>query len=115
MIEKTILDYLNRRLSDQNIKAYMELPSGEDPVTCVVIEKTGSSVENTLASATLAIQSYGASLYAAATLNESVKTFMEEAVSLDEISKCKLNTDYVFNDIERKRYRYQAVFDIWHY
>ncbi|MCR5584560.1 MAG: hypothetical protein K6F63_03885 [Lachnospiraceae bacterium] len=115
MIEKIILDYLNTKLSQTQIKAYMELPEGEDPVTCVVIEKTGSSENNYLRSATLAIQSYGTSLYEAASLNEMVKTFMEEAVSLSDVSKCKLNTDYVFNDVTRKRYRYQAVFEINHY
>lgn len=115
MIEKIILDFLNQRLSNQNIKAYMEMPEGEDPVACVIVEKTGSSVENTLPFATLAIQSYGSSLYNAAQLNETIKSIMEEAVSLNDISKCKLNSDYQFNDVTRKRYRYQAVFDIWHY
>lgn len=114
MIEKTILDFLNRKLSN-NVKALAELPEGEDPVSCVVIQKTGSTTNNTLHSATLAIQSYGSSLVNAATLNEEVKTIMEEAVSLNDISECRLNSDYQFNDVGRKRYRYQAVFDIWHY
>ncbi len=114
MIEMTILDYLNRNLSN-NVKAYMELPEGEDPVTCVVIEKTGSAEYNRLKSAVFAIKSYGESLYEAALLNEEVKTIMEEAVTLNDISKCRLNTDYVYNDTARKRYRYQAVFEIYHY
>lgn len=114
MIEQTILDYLNENLSN-GVKAFMELPEGEDPIPCVVVSKTGSGVTNRLPNATLAIQSYGTSLYNAATLNEEVKEIMEDAVSLDEISKVSLNTDYAYNDIVKKRYRYQAVFQIWHY
>lgn len=114
MIEKIILDHLNRNLSN-NVKAVMELPEGEDPIPIVVIVKTGSGKTNMLSNATLAIQSYGNSLYNAAMLNEEVKTIMEEAVCLDEISKVKLNTDYEYNDITRKRYRYQAVYEIYHY
>ena len=114
MIEKIILDHLNRNLSN-NVKAVMELPEGEDPIPCVVIVKTGSGKINMLSNATLAIQSYGNSLYNAAMLNEEVKTIMEEAVCLDEISKVKLNTDYEYNDVTRKRYRSQAVYEIYHY
>lgn len=111
MIELTILNHLNDNLSG-GVKAYMELPEGEDPIPCVVIEKTGSGVKNRLKDATLAIQSYGTSLYGAASLNEEVKTIMEEALSLDGIGRVKLNSDYNYSDTDKKRYRYQAVFDI---
>ena len=40
---------------------------------------------------------------------------MEEAVSLDDISKVSLNSDYNFTDPDTKRYRYQAIFNIWYY
>lgn len=111
MIELTILNHLNANLSG-GVEAYMELPEGEDPIPCVVIEKTGSGISNRLKNATLAIQSYGTSLYKAASLNEEVKTIMEDALSLDGIGSVKLNSDYNYSDTERKRYRYQAVFDI---
>ena len=78
----------------------------------VLIEKTGSSTENHIASATLAVQSYSASLYGAASLNERVKEAMEKIIELDDISKCELNTDYNYTDTARKKYRYQAVYDI---
>lgn len=115
MIEKTILDYLSQELAETGIGVGLELPPGKDPAKYVVIEKTGSSKVNRVLNATLAIQSYGPSLYDAASLNESIKTIMEEAVSLDDISKVSINSDYNFSDPDTKRYRYQAIFDIWYY
>ena len=60
----------------------------------------------------LALQSYGATLYQAAELNEQVKAAMEDIVELDLISRAELNTDYNFTDTQTKRYRYQAVYDL---
>mgnify|MGYP001466762023 CR=1 FL=1 len=111
MIEKTILDYLNNKLSEP---CYMEEPDGED--TFVLLEKTGGSLSNHVYSATFTIQSYATSLYEAAKLNEKVKAAMLTiADELNTISKCSLNSDYDFTDTTKKRYRYQAVFDITHY
>ncbi len=115
MIEKTILDYLTQELAETGIGVGLELPPGKDPSKYVVIEKTGSSKVNKVLNATLAIQSYGPTLYDAASLNESIKTIMEEAVSLDDISKVSINSDYNFSDPDTKRYRYQAIFQIWYY
>lgn len=111
MIEKTILDYLNNKLSEP---CYMEEPDEED--TFVLLEKTGSSLSNYVYSATFAIQSYATSLYEAAELNEKVKAAMLTiADELNTVSKCNLNGDYNYTDTTKKRYRYQAVFDITHY
>lgn len=81
----------------------------------VLIEKTGSGETDHIKRATFAIQSYAGSLYSAALLNENVKEVMKNIVDLDEISKCSLNSDYNYTDTGRKKYRYQAVFDIVHY
>ena len=48
-------------------------------------------------------------------INEEVKAAMDEIIVLPEISRSKLNSDYNFTDTEKKRYRYQAVYDITHY
>ena len=40
---------------------------------------------------------------------------MRDAVTLDDVISCKLNSDYNYTDKETKRYRYQAVFDIRYY
>ncbi|MBR0341024.1 MAG: hypothetical protein IJH64_01990 [Oscillospiraceae bacterium] len=92
----------------------MEVP--EDPeTTFVVVQKTGSSKTNYIYSATFAIQSYAGSLLDAAELNEQVKAAMDDIIVLDEISRSELNSDYPFTDESEKRYRYQAVYDLFHY
>ena len=113
MIEKTIYDYLRVRLP---IGVYMEIPAGGATPPYAVIQKTGSGlVDGIVFQATLAIQSYGATLYEAAQVNELVKALMAHAVELPEIARCRLNSDYNFTDTASKAYRYQAVFDIIHY
>lgn len=111
MIEKIVLNYLLKKL---HIPVYSEIPENP-PEEFVIVDKAGSGKKNKLGSAVLALQSYAGSLYLAAELNEKVKSVMEDIVDLDEISKCKLNTDYNFTDTSTKRYRYQAVYDIVHY
>lgn len=111
MIENTLLDYLGHELE---IPVFMERPKNP-PATYVLIEKTGSSRRNRINSSTVAIQSYAASLYEAAVLNEAVKTAAYNAITLDEICRVSLNSDYNFTDTAMKQYRYQAVFDITHY
>lgn len=111
MIEKNILDYLDQELS---VPVYMERPA-DPPTTYVLIEKTGSGKRNQIFDARLAIQSYAPSMYEAASLNEEVKAKMDSAVSLNEICRVSLNSDYNFTDTAMMAYRYQAVFDITHY
>lgn len=111
MIEKIVQDYLESKLE---IPAYME-EDQDMPKEYVLIEKTGGGSSNHIKSAVMAIQSFSASMYGAARLNEKVKEVMEEIIELDDISKCELDSDYNFTDTSRKKYRYQAVFDITHY
>lgn len=111
MIEQTIYEYLGEKLS---VPARLEEES-DMPDEYVLIEKTGGEKTNYVSRATIAIQSYAKSLYRAMQINEDVKVAMEEIVTLDEISRCSLNSDYNYTDTTRKKYRYQAVFDIVHY
>ena len=110
MIEKTIYDYLN---SCMDVPVYMEKQDSM-PETYVLIEKTGSSVSNYIYSATFAIQSYSTSMYKASKLNEIVKEKMDDLIILPNISKSSLNSDYNFTDTQTKKYRYQAVYDIYY-
>ena len=112
MIEVTILNYLNQNL--ENIAAYMERPENP-PKSYVLIEKTGGGEENHIHHSTIAVKSIAESMYKAALLNEEVKDLMSSAISLDDIAKVELNSDYNFTDTSTKQYRYQAVFDITHY
>ncbi len=111
MIEQTVRDYLEEQLG---IPVRMEEEAGL-PKEYIVIEKTGSGQTNHIKRATLAVQSYSSSLYQAASVNEQVKEAMEKIIEMDDISKCELNSDYNYTDTARKKYRYQAVFDIVHF
>lgn len=107
-IEYVLLDYL---IQNMTVPVYMEEPD-IIPDQYVLIEKTGSSVDNFIHSATFAIQSYGATLEQAIDLNEVVKGVMDEFWKHHAVYHCKLNSDYNFTDTETKRYRYQAVYNI---
>lgn len=111
MIEKTILDYLGEHLT---VPVYMEEPITK-PSSYVLIERTGSSETDMVETTTIALQSYGASLYDAAVLNMTVKAQIKQAVELPSVSAVYINSDYNFTDTETKRYRYQCVVVITHF
>lgn len=111
MIEKTIREYLADRLS---VPVYLEIPANP-PESFVLIEKTGSNVVNMILKATFAIQSYGSSLFTAASLHEMVKHHMKYLDTIMNISKSELNSDYNYTDTTSKRHRYQAVYEVTYY
>lgn len=113
MIEITVRNYLNNVL---DVPAYLERPDGEPaPEKYVLIEKVGSGRDDHINSASIALQSYGPSLYEAMVLNEAAKAAMDAIISLPEVGDSRLDSDYNYTDTETKRYRYQAVYDITHY
>lgn len=113
MIETIIIGYLSGKTA-AGASVFAEIP--KDPVSpYIVIEKTGTNTNNRLTTATIAVKSYAASMLEAASLNESVKTAMDQIVELNDVASCKLNSDYNFTDPNSKQYRYQAVFQITHY
>ena len=112
MIEVSLLNYLKTALSPTLVTT--EIQRGTTG-SFVVIEKTGSSQSDLLFHSTFAVQSYGASLYEAMSLNKLVKDAMFSAVALNEITRVELNSDYNYTDQATKQPRYQAVFDITHY
>ena len=103
MIEKIAINHLSTALT---VPVYMEIPENP-PNTFVLVEKTGSSRTNRVNRA--------GSLLAAAELNERVKAAMDELADIDDVSACRLNSDYNFTDTTTKHYRYQAVFDLVFY
>lgn len=112
MIELAILNYLTEQLG---VPVYMVMPSNA-PTTCVLLEKTAGGEEDGIGTATLAIQSYGRTMEETAYLNHKVCVAMRDAVTLDIVARCDHNSDYNYPDTTRKRYRYQAVFDLtWYY
>ena len=77
------------------------------------IELTGGAVLYAdLSGAVVAVQSFGASLLAAAELSDSVVEAMLGITALDSVSFCGLNSAYNFTDEETGRYRYQAIFEL---
>ena len=113
MIEKVVYDYLSS--SNLSAPVYMEIPKNP-PSKFFAIEKTGGSLLNHVSSSTFTVLSYADSLYNAAAMNEEVKEIMLYGLIEDpDVVKVGLNSDYNFTDLQSKRYRYQAVFDIVHY
>lgn len=108
MIESIVIKYLNSKL---NVNVYAEEPEEKED-SYIVIEKTGGYIENYINHATLAIKSYASSLYGASLLNEDVKKEMISIIELNDIQSSKLNSDYNFTDQTKKKYRYQAIFEI---
>lgn len=112
MIEKIVYDYLNNELTTP---VYLEIPKAK-PSKYYTIEKTGGDIENKIIKSNIVIQSYGKTLFEAASMNETVKGLMLDGlVTLDSISRVELNSDYNYTDPTTAIYRYQAVFVVTHY
>ena len=111
MIEKIVLDYLNETLEYPTYT--QEQNKGEKYF--YLIQKVGSGVENKINTSMIAIQSYAPSRLEAAEMNYAMIEAMDDIIQLDEIGKCKKNSDYDYTDTSKKRYRYQALFEIIHY
>lgn len=77
MIEVIVYTFLKNELED--VPVYMEI-SEKVPDSFVLIEKTGSGLNNHIKSATFAIQSYGPTMFKAAELNELVKEKMLDII-----------------------------------
>lgn len=110
MIEKIILNYLIKKLE---VPVYME-EQKEKEDSYVVIEKLGSARVDRINRASFAVQSYAKSMEEAAILNEKVVDAMLKIIECEDIGSVKLDSDYNFTDTQTKRYRYQAVFDLYY-
>lgn len=108
MIETIVMDHLSAAL---DVSVWMEMPKNP-PARFVIVEKTSDKEENFIHYPMVAVQSYAESLFQAAVLNELVERAMASLSSHPAVSRCKLNSSYNFTDTEKKRHRYQAVFDI---
>lgn len=108
MIEKVLYDFLNDRLS---VPCWLEVPK-DAPDSYVIIERTNSSRRNHIMTAVFAIQSYAASLYDAAALNQEVRGVMEELNGSALVGAALFQSDYSQTNLPKKQYRYQAVYNI---
>lgn len=112
MIETVLLNYLNS--AGLSAQVHMEQPA-KKPSAFYILEKTGGSQTNHINESNFTVQSYADSLANAAHMNEDIKQAMLNAITLDEISRVELNSNYNYSDPTTKQYRYQAVFVITHY
>ena len=112
MIAKDLLDFLNND-ETLNTPAYMEVPKALTDF--ILLDQTGTSTTNHITTTTIAVQSYGKTLWDAMQLNEKVKDAMQQFVWQDNVARVELETDYNFTNTETKQYRWQAVFQITHY
>jgi hypothetical protein len=117
MIEIIINEYLDGALP--GVPVFLEMPTVRDeelPTEFVLVERIAGSKTNQIDFASFAFKSYSTQrLYNAALLDESVRRAMEQAVTLDNIASVRLASNYNFTDVATKRYRYQAVYDIYYY
>ena len=111
MIEVIIKDFAAERLS---VPVYMEYPTNA-PDRFVILDRSDTNRENHIETSLFVAQSYAESKLEAAKLNKQVKEMMDALVELDQVSCSELNSDYPFPDTQRKRHRYQAVYNITHY
>lgn len=108
IIEEVIIQYLDKVL---DVSVYGCKPANV-PEKYVLVEKTGSSRENYVDTAIIALQSYAESMVEAARLNDEVKRAMDEIIAHEDISKSECNSDYNYTDTTKKQYRYQAVYEV---
>lgn len=112
MIEQIVLDFMNAEL---DVPVYMEYPS-EPKDAFVVMEKVGSSRRDFIYTTSIAFQSYSlTSLYNTVALDERVRAVADRLPELNEISGVTLSSSTNFTDTRRKEWRYQSVYDIYHY
>lgn len=111
MIEIVVREWIERQTG---VPAVMEIPA-DPPKTMVLVKKVDTDRENRLDAARFMAESYAPSLLEAAKLNQKVKAAMDALPELPEVSGSHLVTDYPAPDVKNKRYRYQAVYKIYHY
>ena len=110
MILPKLIEYLTAHL---DVFVGMEAP--EETSGYVLIDQTGSSTSNHITTTTIAVQSYGDTLYNALMLNEDAKAVMLNFIEEPEVASVTLETDYNFTNTATKQYRWQAVYHITHY
>lgn len=111
MIEIAVVNFVAQRLS---VPVYMEYPNNA-PDRFVILDRSDTNRENHIETSLFIAQSYAESKLEAANLNQQVKAVMDALVDLEQVSCSELNSDYPFPDTQRKRHRYQAVYNITHY
>lgn len=112
MIEVYLYEYLTKNLS---VPAYLQIPEDQAQKYVVIDKIGGSEIQRTLQESRFAFQSYADSMYESAELNEELKACVKSMLKDNKIAGIDLVSDYNWTDVSTRKYRYQAVFDIYHY
>lgn len=117
MIEFRLIEYLIQQGIDRiGSRVYAETPE-DPPSEYILIEKTGSRIQNGIHMATFAIQSISSDrqngLRTVMLINEDVKERMSHFAEEPDIYSCKLISDHNFTNTTTKQHRYQAVYNIF--
>ena len=112
MIEVILKNFIDNNF---DYPAYMEIPNGA-PDIFFIIEKVGGSREDHIDSATVAVQTYAPSMYQAAKIsNDMIDDILNHLTDCPEVTSVTLNSSYNYPNTSTKRYRYQALFEIYYY
>lgn len=111
MIEAFILQYLSGHMERP---AFVGRPVSMPP-EYYAISKTDSETRNMIRTDTIAVYSYAATEYAAASMNRQVIGQMLAMAQQPEICSVRLFTDFSSPDTEVKSPRYQAIFHVTYY
>lgn len=114
IIEARVIAHLARHLP---CAVAAEVPEDfPDSAALVVVSRLGEQRTNHLRRARLAVQSYGATLLAAAALCEAAEQALVQLPAEDAgVTACRVETSYNFTDETTKRYRYQSVVHVSYY
>lgn len=112
MIEKIIIEHLEAAL---DVPVYVMMPDVL-PQEFVVIDRTGTSIENRITTTSIVIDSYSSvSTLAAAELADAVNSAMDELNNDANVAGCHMENCIKYTDVVRKIPRYQSTFAITHY
>lgn len=110
LIEQTVLEYLESVLNTTEI--YLELPK-TIPDTFVLMRVIDRGKENHINEVTIEFSSYGLTKLSAATLDEMVRSAMDDIITLPEIS-CRFGGGNDNPDTTIKRPRYRCYYNLYY-
>lgn len=108
LIEKTIRDYLLNKI--QNVPIEVQEPTNETKYIVFRIVDRGKL--NLINEVTVEFYCYGKSKFEAASLDEELRSAMEDIVVLNSIFSSKLGGGNDEYDTDLDRYRYRSYFNL---
>lgn len=112
MIEETVMNSIEEYTS---IPAFMEVPEKPSKVYAIV-ERAGGSINETISTSLIVVQSYAQDLYTAASNCDLITdALLYQMIEKPDVVSVTLNSKYNFPDMTKGKPRYQAIFEITHY